>query len=148
MCPWMIINELKSYLLCLLARPAKLIVFYHKRWDCCHYKLFILFSRNTGLVLTKFGIKHPLVKGIEGPCIIPRGDNTIAKTHWRNLKIFFSRTTRPVSIKLGTKHLWVKGIHACLNKGSYPFSKGDNNEIEKILDEIWKIFFYRIPGSI
>ena len=84
---------------------------------------------------------HPWVKGIEGPCLFPRGDNCgIAKIHWRNLTIFFSRTTEPILTKHGTMHPWVKGIQVCSNEGPPPFSWGYNYEIAKIhsIGRNWK----------
>ena len=44
-----------------------------------------------------------------------------------------SITTWPVTTKLGIKHSSVEGIYGFFsNKGSSPFTRGDNNEIAKI----------------
>ena len=42
----------------------------------------------------------------------------------------------PISTKLGTKHIWEKGIQFCSNEGPRPFTRGDNYEIAKYIDEI------------
>ena len=52
----------------------------------------------------------------------------------------FSRITWPISTKLSTKHYRVMGIQVCSNEGSYPFLRGDNNEITKIHWQTLKIF--------
>ena len=95
--------------------------------------------QNQWASLFKFGTKHPWVKGIqlysnEGPLPFSRGDNKeIAKIHWWTLKILFSRITGPISTKLGTRHLWVKKTQDCSIEGPRSFSRGDNNELAKIL---------------
>ena len=63
------------------------------------------------------------------------------------LKILFSRITGQISTKLGTEHSWVKGIQVCLNSGSHPFPRGDDNEIAKIHCQTLQIFL-RTTGPI
>ena len=73
--------------------------------------IFEFFSRTTGPILTKLGIKLPWVKGIqvcsnEGPLPFLRRDNCKKVIlHSQLLKIFFSRTTGSISNKIATKHL-------------------------------------------
>ena len=65
----------------------------------------------------------------------PRGDkNLMVKIQSRNLnkKFLISITTWPISTKLCTKNSLEKGIQVCLNDGSRPFPKGNNNEIAEI----------------
>ena len=53
-----------------------------------------------------------------------------------------------ISTKLSTKHHWVKRIPVCLNQGSRPFPRGDNNEVDKIHWRYFKFFFFRTAGPI
>ena len=60
-----------------------------------------------------------------------------------SVNINFSRTTGQILSKLGSQHPWVKG-----ESGPRPFSRGDDNEIEKIHWRNFKIFFSRTTGPI
>ena len=65
-----------------------------------------------------------------------------------DLKIFFTRIIRPIWTKLDTKHPWVKRIQVCLNEGSHPFPRGDNNEINtKLLTKFKIILLYNQHGK-
>ena len=50
-----------------------------------------------------------------------------------NLKIFFSRTTGSNLTNLSTKHPLVMGIQVCSNEGPRSFPRGDNYELNLLL---------------
>ena len=100
----------------------------------------IFSSRNTEPISTKLGTKHPWVKGFKfdqrkGPALSMGDKYEIAKIHWRNKKKLFSRTN--------FNRTWLK---ASLGEGDsiffkwreLPFSKGNNYEIAKNINEIKK----------
>ena len=111
---------------------------------CQILKIFI--SRSTGPILTKLGVKHSWVKGIqvysnEGLCPFLRGYNyEIAKIYWRIWKIFFSRTTVPISIKLSTNHPWMKEIQIFEMKNPSFFQGEMITKLWKNIDEFEKSF--------
>ena len=75
-----------------------------------------IFSRTTGLILTRQGTNHPMIKRLqvslkEGGSPTPRVDNSkIVKIQRKFLQIFFSKASRRKSIKFGTNYPWVKTI--------------------------------------
>ena len=112
------------------------------------FHIFILVSKTTGPMSTKFDTDHPWVKGIhtfkmKGHGIITKHQNT-----WTKLKTTFSITTEPISTKLGTKHPWVEGIQVCSNEGPRLLPRGYNYEIAKLYGRNLAFFFFRTTWTI
>ena len=76
--------------------------------------LRIFFSRTTGLISTKFGTKHPWVKGIQ--------------VYTTSLKWKIVVKIHP-NLAPSLQQPWVKGIQVCSNEGPHPFPRGDNIDI-------------------
>ena len=113
----------------------------------CFFRIFMFFLRSTRPISTKFGIRHPWVKGTqvcsyEGPRLFPIGhtnETDLEKIHGRNLNIFFLRSTGSYQPNLAQSiHGWwgFKFVHTL-------FQWGDNNEIAEIHLRILKISFFK-----
>ena len=112
--PWMWAPVTFAIMAQLSPRFKRDMTFVRRR--CCKLLIFVFFSRNTGLILTKLRTKHGIqVCKDKGPHLYSMKDNRkIAKIHWRHLKIAISKITGPISTKLDTNH-------ASFRKGDFKF---------------------------